>query len=65
MEIVVFVVALIVLAFVGLAVTGRMPFPQERVDADGPRDDRRSRDPDTISPDDRTAEPPGAADDAG
>jgi hypothetical protein len=65
MEIVVFVIALIVLVGVGLAVTGRMPFPSERVDADGPRNDRRSRDPDWIAPNDRTAEPPGTADDAG
>jgi hypothetical protein len=64
-EIVAFVIALIVLAVIGLAMTGRMPFPSERVDADGPRDDGRSRDPDVIAADDRTAEPPGAADDAG
>jgi hypothetical protein len=65
MEIVAFLVALAVLVVVGLAATGRMPFPRERVDADGPRADSRSGDPDTIDPEDRTAEPPGAAEDAG
>jgi len=65
MEIVAFLVALGVLVVVGLAATGRMPFPRERVDADGPRRDVRSGDPAAIEPEDRTAEPPGAADDAG
>ena len=65
MEIVAFVVALVVLFAIGLAVTGRMPFPREQVDADGPRDDGLSRNSDVIAPRDRTAEPPGAAEDAG
>ena len=65
MEIVAFLVALAVLVAVGLAATGRMPFPRQRVDADGPRNDAWSRDPDAIEPADRTAEPPGTAEDAG
>jgi hypothetical protein len=64
-EIVAFLVAVVVLVVVGVAMTGRMPFPRERVDADGPRHDRLSGDPGAIAPSDRTAEPPGAADDAG
>jgi hypothetical protein len=65
MEIVAFLVALAVLVIVGLAATGRMPFPRERIDADGPRTDDGSHDPAAIDPEDRTTEPPGAADDAG
>jgi hypothetical protein len=65
MEIVAFLVALAVFAVIALAATGRMPFPRHQIDADGPRSDARSDDPGAIEPEDRTAEPPGAAEDAG
>ena len=65
MEIVAFLVALVLLVLIGVAATGRMPFPAQPADADGPRDDRRSDDPEAIPPDQRTAEPPGSVDDAG
>jgi hypothetical protein len=64
-EIVAFLVALVVLAVIGLAATGRMPFPSRPSDADGPRNDALSTDPRAIAPEDRTAEPPGSVDDAG
>lgn len=65
MEIVAVLVALILLALVGLAATGRMPFPGGPADADGPRADATSGDPRAIPADQRTAEPPGSVDDAG
>jgi hypothetical protein len=64
MEIVAFLVALAILVVVGLAATGRMPFPRDRMDADGPRSVRGSQDPAAIDPENRTAEPPAAVDDA-
>jgi hypothetical protein len=64
-EIVAFLVALVVLVLIGLAATGRMPFPARPADADGPRQDATSGDPRAIPADERTAEPPGSVDDAG
>ena len=64
-EIVAFLIALVILVLIGLAATGRMPFPSRPADADGPRNDARSTDPRAIAPEDRTAEPPGSVDDVG
>jgi hypothetical protein len=55
MELVVFVIALVLAAAVGLFLLGRAPFPARGV----PPGDRR------VPDDARTAEPPGNVDDAG